>query len=559
MNRTLRGKPAWSAFQRRLYGTLFATPFYGATLLRRHPAQLASVPPDAWPGDAHHGAAILGNVLTLAGIRVQPKGSPWDENDADRAWREALHEFLWLRDLRALGGEDARRCARTLTEEWLDRHEAYTGIAWRADITGRRLAVLASHYEVFFASAPDALRLRLLASMTRQARHLSRIVVRGSDGLNRIAAIKGLLYAGLCLPGEMPLLAKARRLLDAELAWQVDTDGGHVERSPRAQLVLLRDLVDMRAALGAGRQEALASLRDAIGRAATMLRFFRHGDGGLAVFNGSGEDDPKVVDLVLTHADARDRPKPSAPESGFERLSAGKLLVIADTGLPPDEGLDSHAHAGTLAFEASFAKERLIVNCGASITSGPEWRQAARTTAAHSTLAVEDMNSSEIRPDGTLGRQPAHVSVERDETDGNSWLSLSHDGYAEPFGLIHRRRLYMSASGTELRGEDSLLAAEKQLADGTAGVPENRAFAIRFHVHPTVRASMAQDGSAVFLRLPGGVGWRLRVSGAKVDLAESMYFGGDQARRSQQVVLSGRTGTSTTTVKWALRQEGSKR
>ena len=135
---------------------------------------------------------------------------------------------------------------------------------------------------------------------------------------------------------------------------------------------------------------------------------------------------------------------------------------------------------------------------------------------------------------------------------------MSHDGYAAPFGLIHRRRIYMAASGDELRGEDSLIPAERQLAEGTAGEPDNRAFVIRFHLHPAARASLAQDGTAAFVRLSSGVGWRLRVGGAKVDLAESMYFGGNEARRTQQIVLSARTGAGPTTVKWALRREGGK-
>jgi uncharacterized heparinase superfamily protein len=555
-----RGKPAWSPFQRRLYGTLFASPVYGATLRHRRPERMATVPADAWPGDAGHGAAITGGAFTLEGIRVKAEESPFDESGADAAWRAALHEFQWLRDLRALGGNDARRCARNLTEEWLDRYETCAGLPWRADIMGRRLALWAAHYELFFASAADEFRLRLLASMTRQARHLNRVAARESDGLGRIAAIKGLLYAGLCLPGELPLLEKARRLLEGELAWQVAADGGHVERSPAAQLVLLRDLIDIRAALSASRQAGITALGLAIERAATMLRFFRHGDGALAVFNGSGEGTPTMVDLVLAHADARGRPGHSAPDTGFERFNAGRLLIIADSGPPAAPGLDTHAHAGTLSLEVSFGKERLIVNCGASAASSPEWRQAARATAAHSTLTVEDLNSSEIRPDGTLGRRPGHVTAEREETDGAVWLSLSHDGYAQPFGLIHRRRLYMPADGNEMRGEDSLVPADHQLAEGAAmGLPDNRAFAIRFHLHPTVRASLVQDGGAVFLRLPSGIGWRLRVGGASIDLVESMYFGGSQARRTQQIVLSGRTGSGTTTVKWALRQEGSPR
>lgn len=91
---------------------------------------------------------------------------------------------------------------------------------------------------------------------------------------------------------------------------------------------------------------------------------------------------------------------------------------------------------------------------------------------------------------------------------------------------------------------------------GDSDPPQSHAFAIRFHIHPAVRVSLAQDGATVFLRQADGIGWRMRVGGARMDLAESVYFGGGEARRTQQIVLSGRTGATPTMVKWALRREG---
>jgi len=43
-----------------------------------------------------------------------------------------------------------------------------------------------------------------------------------------------------------------------------------------------------------------------------------------------------------------------------------------------------------------------------------------------------------------------------------------------------------------------------------------------------------------------------------MNLAESIYLGGGDLRKSQQVVLDGHVGTAGATVKWALRREGKK-
>ncbi len=554
MTDLIREHPAWPPVQRRLLGMVFATPLYGPTLLRRNPAGLSAAPPDPWPGDAERGGAMIQGSFNFAGAVLRPEESPWDETGADARWQDALHGFSWLRDLRAFGGDEARRFARGLTGEWLSRHQHWSASAWRADILGRRLVAWTAHFELFFSGAPDPFRSQLLASMARQARHLGRTAGGEVDGFARLAAIKGLLYAGLCIPGELPLLARANRLLEIELARQIAPDGGHGERSPAVQLRLVRDLVDMRAALSAGRQASVPALTKAIERAATALRFFRHGDGRLALFNGSGEGDASEIDLALAQSNVRKRVPSHAADSGFERLSAGKLLALIDTGVPPGPGWNQHTHAGTLGLEVSFGKERLVVNCGPAVSPGAEWHLAARATAAHSTLSIEDTNSSDCSAKRSLSR----VHVERQESDENVWLTANHNGYGNSFGLIHHRRLYMAARGDELRGEDRLAAVERDDKQIRPRIPENRAYAIRFHFHPAVQASMVQDGAAVLLRLPGGTGWRLRASGAKIDLAESIYFGTGGAKRTQQAVLSGRTDGDGATVKWALRREGGK-
>jgi uncharacterized heparinase superfamily protein len=338
-------------------------------------------------------------------------------------------------------------------------------------------------------------------------------------------------------------LAKVLKAFERELAAQILADGGHVSRSPSLQLQVLQDLIDTRAVLRSAQVEVPLALRDAIERMAPMLRFFRHGDRRLALFNDSLEEDGVLIDLVLTRSEAKGRPPAHAPESGFDRLQASKSLVLVDSGKPPARGFDDHAHAGTLSFELSHERERIVVNCGAYRGPKPNWWRVARASAAHSVLVVADTNSVEIRADGTLGRIPATVARERAEYEGQQWISATHDGYRERFGLIYSRQLFLAADGEDLRGEDQL-----------TGLP-GAAFAVRFHLHPSVQGSLAQDGSSALLRLPSGMVWRLRATGAEMSLGESIYLGSGEARKTQQVVLSGTVPPGGATVRWAIRRE----
>ncbi len=524
--------------------SIFALPFYPVSLSGPGPTRLNFSLTDAWPGNAELGGAIIAGRYAFAGQVLENPKPLWRPRDASRTWRAALHGFAWLRDLRAVGGDAARRAAHDLVIGWIDHNaKTWDSLAWSPAVIGRRLSHWLTHYEFFAASAAVEDRNRLLYEIARQARHLARVLPAGLAGTESLAALKGLITAGACLPGGGSWLNRGLELLRRELPRQLLADGGHVERSPRLQFEVLRDLIDLRATLHASEAPVPAYLQAAITQMAPVLRMLQHGDGGLALFNDSNEGEGWQVDMVLQRAEARVRPLMSAPQSGFQRLQEGRTLVLIDAGAPPPPGMDLHAHAGTLGIEVSVGRERLIVNCGA-YPGDTDWRQAQRSTAAHSTLVIDDVNSSELARDGSLRRRPQTVLCRREEREGNIWLETSHDGYRRRFDQMHIRRLYLASGGEDLRGEDRL--------EGSGG----NGFTLRFHLHPEVQANMSQSGDAVLLRLPKGDGWRLRAQGARMHLEESAYLGqADQLQRSLQVVLTGRIKAPQTTVKWALRHE----
>ena len=133
------------------------------------------------------------------------------------------------------------------------------------------------------------------------------------------------------------------------------------------------------------------------------------------------------------------------------------------------------------------------------------------------------------------------VTVERLTDEKNILIDMSHNGYEIRHGVIHRRQIYVNASGSDIRGEDTL--------DGKG----DHKFTIRFHLHPSVKASMAQDGESVLLRLPDKSGWRMRCSGGIANLQDSVYLGDSrQAKRTEQIVISGASQQGAALVNWAL-------
>jgi len=534
--------PLFTRLRRDALRALAARPLYRHTLIGRVPGDLRLRIGERWPGDAQRGASLLAGEIELAGELVRHPRPVWFP-PAGPNWLAAWHGFAWLADLMCVGAA-ARDAARALVQSWLMENAAWHPVVWRSDVLATRVFAWVVHFDEIASRESDrALRRAMLASLARQLRHLARIAAWELAGAARLRALKGLIGGIAALGGSEKGMTRVLRALERELPAQILPDGGHRSRSPSVQLQVLRDLIDTRAALRAGNRAIPAALQDAIDRMAPMLRFFRHGDRRLALFNNAIEEDGVLVDLVLTRSESKGRAPAQAPDSGFQRLQAGHSLVLVDTGKPPPRGFGDEAHAGTLSFELSQGRERIIVNCGGYRGPKPAWRRVARASAAHSVLVVGDTNAIEIHEDGSLSRGPGTVRCERAEEGGHEWIVATHDGYRPSFGLVYSRQLYLAASGDDLRGEDRLT--------GRPGA----SFAVRFHLHPAVEASLAADGTTAILRLASGVVWRLRAAGAEMTLGESVYLGSGKARKSQQVVLSGRTGQSGVAVRWAIRRE----
>ncbi|MEQ9813366.1 MAG: heparinase II/III family protein [Azospirillaceae bacterium] len=545
-------------FAQKLKSFAFGSRLYGLTLrVGGHaPRDLALVPPDPWPGSAEAGQRLIDGVFHFASETREVEAPPWYDPEASEAFLVQLHGFDWLRDLRAVGGDTARRIARDFACDWIREHDRWDPLAWRPDVLGARVANWLALHDFFCASADDAQQRLIYGSLARQVTHLARSVPGQLAGHRLIVALKGLLFGTLSLELKEKILLASLDALVAALPEQILPDGGHVERNPSLLLAVLRHLVDVRAALRAFRIAVPDEIQQAIDRMAPALRFFRHGDGGLALFNGGFEEEPVLIDTVLAQADAKGRPVKSAVQSGYERVLQNRTLLLMDVGGPPPAGVDLSAHAGLLAFELSVGRERLIVNCGAWPGGGGEagysWHQALRATAAHTTVTVGDTNALALVPEGGVKRrgQTLRNLIEhgRNEGEGTVLLEARHEGYHHEFNIAHRRRIFVGGQGQDIRGEDALEPGRGRHRGGFR-------WHVRFHLHPSVQVAMTQSGDTAILRTPSGVGWRFRVSGGDLSLEDSIYFGGGEPRASHQLVVAGSTLPEGTLVKWALRRE----
>jgi uncharacterized heparinase superfamily protein len=443
--------------------------------------------------------------------------------------------------------------ATDLIAQWIKRHHRYSEPAWSPHVMARRLVHIFSHEKLVIANSEPTWRSRLFVSLREQARMLERISGEAPDGLPRLEAAAALALSGLCMDDCPPRLESGLGRLEVEIERQILPDGGHIDRSPEDLLHAYHWLTMVMDALIAADLEPPHALRNARDRMAPMLRFFRHGDGMLALFQGGGESDPRMIASLLARDEVRGQPFGHARHSGYQRFAAGRSLILLDCGRVPQGAFADQAHAGFLAFEMSTGTHRLVVNCGPGGIGRRGWDTALRVTAAHSTLTLADRSSARILPPG-LGRDllgprllggPHQPFTRRSETAQGWTVEASHDAYVAELGLRHERRITLSPQGTMVTGADRLVpvTARRGALD----------FALRFHIHPDVRISRL-EGGGILLKLPNGEGWRFRSGGGALTVEESIYLGGETVRRTEQLVVAGQVRDTPMEAAWVFEQ-----
>jgi uncharacterized heparinase superfamily protein len=514
--------------RRSVQNVAYGNPLYQKILAAGEtPLRLHFTPADPWPGDAAAGMALLAGQTSM-----------FDPAE-DSSLRNAAPT---LRNLRAVGTDAARDTCVRLIDMWMRQFDRWDKDEWTPENLGSRIAAWIGFYDFYAPVAPEDFTRALVASLQRQWRHLERTISTSLKGVEAVQAARGLIYGGLNFAGGDSALGLACDLLQRQLAAEILPDGAHISRNPSVQLHLLRHLVDIRNVLEMADIRMPATIGAGLAALIPGLKFFRHGDGGLALFNGSVEETPLMIDSVLTQAVVRGRILRRLPEAGYERLIAGRSLLLVDAASPPPRSYGNEGHAGLMSFEFSAGRERLIVNCGSVPRGSSEWRAACAATAAHSTLTIGDTNACDIDDDGGVTGH-AQTSSQRFEENGMQVIEMAHNGYYSRFGLTHTRTLRLSADGEILEGREVLQGTKR------------RAFTLRWHLHPTVQASLSQGGQTALLRTPSGSGWRLRTEKGELGLESSIYCGNASPRRTIQIGTSGITNEGDTVVTWSLARE----
>ena len=520
-------------------------------------------------GDRAAGTALRAGHFLVHGVKTPIGHADFEcQTRQSPGLERVINSFSWLFDLAASAPRaDCSPVAERITGLWLDAHPSPAkGVAWTVEHTGLRLLAWFAHAPLILSNQKSDLRPRLLKAIDESADWLDRKAPRDGAGFGQVAGFAAITAAGLLMPEGRPRRLFGEAALIRALGDLVAEDGGVLSRCPATQMdaiALLTNLLACYEAAEVAAPQALFVMRELL---VPPLLTLRHGDGSLGNWQGSGAINADKVASLIAATGVRTRPLKDVDHWGFQRVKNGDTILQFDTAPPPRARHARCGCASTLAFELSDGPSRVIVNCGGAATAGGQVParigQGLRATAAHSTLVLDNANSTAVLLHGKLGKGAEFVETETRSLvkrgRAATRIEATHDGYAARFGLTHRRVLSLTDDGNELAGEDILVPASRKGKRGKVG------FAIRFHLGRGVEVHLSDDKRGASLLLPDGRLWQFRLRGDAAGTSEvalkcedSLWVDGDgRPHATEQLVIEGMTSRGGGQFSWLLKKMG---
>lgn len=372
----------------------------------------------------------------------------WNAHPEGMLWLYNLHyfDFLVKSDL----SQVTRQTCSDIMDDWVLNNKVPKGVGWDPYPVSRRIVSWIKYFIRY-----NIVEEKFIKNLSLQCDYLYRNIEWHLLGNHLFANAIALIYSGIFFDGYRAKLWLLRglQILEVEIDEQILKDGGHFERSPMYHSSVLRDILDLIEILELydlpETEGVRLKCRSLMQRMTNWLDVMCHPDGDISFFN----DSTLGVEVRASTLKAKARQLGCEPvsntnnlalmeESGFARLEHDKAVVICDVGGVGPAYIPGHAHAGTLSYELSIFKKRLVVNSGISTYERGALRSYQRSTSAHSTVEVDEGNSSDVWSSFRVGKRAKVTPIECSLNETGGYLTCAHDGYMSLWGtrgVLHQR------------------------------------------------------------------------------------------------------------------------
>jgi uncharacterized heparinase superfamily protein len=413
----------------------------------------------------------------------------WNSSDEEKLLLYNLHYFD---DLNAHNSLERIEWHVELIQKWINENPPNYGNGWEPYPTSLRMVNW-----IKWSLMNGELTIDALNSLAKQARHLYQNLEYHLLGNHLFKNAKALIFVGLFFKGEEAdnWFNKGVAIFDKELSEQILDDGGNFELSPMYHSIFLEDLLDLINIYKSYNKVLPAHIISKSIQMLDWLKVMLHPDRDIAFFNDSTLKIAPTYDDLMSYSRRLDVPYMGKKtpqfkhlkESGYIVVNKENQFIVADIASIGPDYIPGHGHADTLSFEMSLSGNRIIVNSGISTYKLDDIRLKQRGSLAHSTITIDDKNSSEVWSGFRVASRAKIFNIKKNVTTDSINFSACHDGYKKLKGrVVHCREWLVSNYSLEV-------------IDRIDGIGEHVVRSV-LPLHPNVKITSIQENK-VYLRV----------------------------------------------------------
>ena len=472
----------------------------------------------------------------------------WKITNLENDKTKKLHDFGWLP---ALNIKTEKELGCLIVDQWINNFSNYNEKYWTFDVITNRLINWISSYDIIFKNSDLIFRSKVINNIVKQAKHLFKNINLINTGIDKIKSLAALILVGNSFEQYEEYTQFGLKNLEDELSDFINKDGFVKTKNPEDLFWTLYFLVLIKEWLILSRKQTPAFINIYINSLGISFKFLRFSNGDLPLFNGANQIN---TERFYEYLESRGYEFENMENifCGYAKIKSKKIEIFMDANNPSSMLHSRNYQAGPLSFELSSNGEKFICNSGSAKNLGEELSYLSLSTAAHSTVTINDTSSCIFQKNKMIRKYFGNSLIEKHDIFKKEFkndkefiqCTIGHNGYEKRFKLLHERQITLFKNKSHVEGIDNLKC--KNLEN------KNLTYSVRFHIHPDIRITKTM-GNDILLSSNNGEGWIFRSPQIPTKIEKNLYFGNpNNIKESSFILLEGNIENENTNIIWHL-------
>ena len=485
-------------------------------------------------------------------INYQNKKYKIDELDFVQVWEnkskskefKKLNNFFWFFSLDL---KSSKTSVQKIISDWIMRNNRFKKKSWEFDMTAKRIISWLSNHQLSYDESNDEYRLMFDHMIQKQTNHLMNEIKSSNNLENKIIGCSAIILTGLTYKIDKVYLNFGLNFLKKITKYSIDNQGFLKSRNISQQIFYLKYFILIREWF----KEALVDIPEYLDEIIYFLgqayAYFWQNTKVNFLFNGNNNSNNQDFDHYLKRLGYKFK-NDSKDYCGYTILQNKKICLAMDTGSSPDLKYSEDYQSGALSFEIVSKGKKLISNCGYHKRQNQKLNQLSRSSAAHSTLIIDDSSSCKFlkRKDIWVLKTGLKITEKKSIFEKDYWkITAAHDGYLKKYNLIHERSIEFYPEQMAFLGNDRIIKKKTN---------NNYKFEIRFHLEPSIRLMKTQDNKSILIELDEE-GWKFTCDNYDINIDNGLYFGNKNSYiENQNIFISGISNINEENINWEIKK-----